>query len=782
MASLLEAISTLEMPLTALAVLGRADRAALAALLGRDLADYELVGLMNDPAVRPENGQLSLAPEAAAKRLKALERDDLPAYISWHQQALRFLADKLSRGDQASEPTLLVVFERLANRWLADDPQAFIKLVEGIGALPLQTAAGLQRRRYFEGVALCKAENYSEAIDIFEGLLAKPELEAEVRGRALNSRAICHRFTGRPEDALAGYQRSLAIWQQLGDRLNEGKVRLNMGIIAYELQRYGEAEENLLQAAAIFAEMGSTQWFAVAQNELGLVCRDQGKWEEALAYFEQFMAGRRAENARDHVGLGLLNTGEVLLFQGRLAEALVRLQGALAEMTTRVYQVDIYLNLGLAYQAVGDLAQAEGVLRRALDLALEIGRRDILPHLHYRLGDVLRRRGDDAAALAQFQAGAAVIEATREPLRDEGLKISLLGRWQQVYEALVLHYLALNRPVEAFEWAERARARAFADLVTSAESREVASDWNVPAAKSSKGGTSPKGEGGLQSGESLSIQGMDSRGLRHSGLPLWPGQKQTLKLYWNVPEGGWQGAKPLKQDYSVSLIGRQVSGQDITLLTEAIGPDMYPTSRWQEGQLLAEAYTFAFPFAAPPGEYDLIARVEETGSRGAGGRGNSWKEVVLGQVTLLEPARLFDLPLNTEYPLAIEPFAAQLGPAIQLAAYRLTSGDNYIDLTLYWFAARTPADDYTVFVHLTDADDNIVAQRDTVPAAGQRPTTTWLPTEFIADRYHISLPPGEYTLWLGMYDPLSGERLPAVSHSGPTSENRIQLATLRIPD
>jgi CHAT domain-containing protein len=50
-------------------------------------------------------------------------------------------------------------------------------------------------------------------------------------------------------------------------------------------------------------------------------------------------------------------------------------------------------------------------------------------------------------------------------LHDEEIKISLLGRWQQVYEALVLHCLAQGCPAEAFEWAERARARAFADAV-----------------------------------------------------------------------------------------------------------------------------------------------------------------------------------------------------------------------------------------------------------------------------------------------------------------------------
>jgi hypothetical protein len=121
--------------------------------------------------------------------------------------------------------------------------------------------------------------------------------------------------------------------------------------------------------------------------------------------------------------------------------------------------------LGLSYQVSGDLTAAREAFTAALEMAFAIGRKDILAEVHYRLGEVWRRLGDNAAALAQWEAGVAVIESTREPLRDEGIKISLLGRWQQVYEVLVLHYLALGRTADAFHWAERARARAFLEAV-----------------------------------------------------------------------------------------------------------------------------------------------------------------------------------------------------------------------------------------------------------------------------------------------------------------------------
>lgn len=451
--------------LAALAVLGRADAAAMAFLLDDELPASQLATLVSHPHVQAIGGQLELSTEEASEILGMLERDNLPFFRFLHERAIIYLTQQLRGGDETAEPVFLAVFERLANRLLADDPERFIELVDLVRDLPLQSATVRQRRRYFEGVALLKRERYMEALDFFDALLAESDLDLHARARSLNGRAVCCRLLGRLEESLIGYEDSLKLWRQLGNEKYEGVVLMNMGIIHYELQNYDDAKGFLSQAEILLQEAGASEWLAVVQNELGLVFRDQGRWSEALTYFDKFATQRRAEDARDHVGLGLNNIGEVLLFQGRLQEATAALQKALEKMTTRVYRVDAHLHLGLTYQAYGKFTDAQAAFQEALDLALIIGRRDILPHVYYRLGDVLRRQGEDTAALAQFEAAAQVIEATREPIQEEGLKISLLGRWQQIYEILVLHCLTLGRIVEAFAWAERARARAFADAV-----------------------------------------------------------------------------------------------------------------------------------------------------------------------------------------------------------------------------------------------------------------------------------------------------------------------------
>ncbi|MBV9892920.1 MAG: glycosyltransferase family 39 protein [Chloroflexi bacterium] len=110
---------------------------------------------------------------------------------------------------------------------------------------------------------------------------------------------------------------------------------------------------------------------------------------------------------------------------------------------------------------------------------------------------------------------------------------------------------------------------------------------------------------------------------------------------------------------------------------------------------------------------------------------------------------------------SMEKVDAALDNGVVLDGYRigtrtLRPGDT-LDLTLVWRAAGGPTPDHwKVFTHLLDANSLVVAQRDAEPADNLRPTTSWQRGEQIQDNYGIAipenLPPGSYTLEIGMYD------------------------------
>ncbi|MFO7635249.1 MAG: hypothetical protein R6W76_22075 [Caldilinea sp.] len=121
---------------------------------------------------------------------------------------------------------------------------------------------------------------------------------------------------------------------------------------------------------------------------------------------------------------------------------------------------------------------------------------------------------------------------------------------------------------------------------------------------------------------------------------------------------------------------------------------------------------------------------------------------------------------------------------IRLRGYALTPNaepDGHILLTLLWQSLQAVETDYQVFVHLLDAEGNKLLQRDGQPVLWMRPTSTWQPGEEIVDRYGLLLPPtmaaGRYTLAVGLYDPVTGQRL-AVS-AGPASY-AIELGPVQV--
>jgi serine/threonine-protein kinase len=87
-------------------------------------------------------------------------------------------------------------------------------------------------------------------------------------------------------------------------------------------------------------------------------------------------------------------------------------------------------------------------------------------------------------------------------------------------------------------------------------------------------------------------------------------------------------------------------------------------------------------------------------------------------------------------------------------------------LVLYWRALQQMPENYTVFVHVTQADGAVLVQRDTQPREGTHPTSSWVAGELVEDRYELSIPsdapPDIYWLKVGMYYQATMQRLPVV--------------------
>jgi hypothetical protein len=85
-----------------------------------------------------------------------------------------------------------------------------------------------------------------------------------------------------------------------------------------------------------------------------------------------------------------------------------------------------------------------------------------------------------------------------------------------------------------------------------------------------------------------------------------------------------------------------------------------------------------------------------------------------------------------------------------------------------------------VFVHVVNANGEIVAQSDSQPLNGQYPTSIWSPGEIVVDERFIRLVPGTHRIFVGLYRWDTGERLPAVVDGERAADDRLLLQEIVI--
>jgi hypothetical protein len=111
------------------------------------------------------------------------------------------------------------------------------------------------------------------------------------------------------------------------------------------------------------------------------------------------------------------------------------------------------------------------------------------------------------------------------------------------------------------------------------------------------------------------------------------------------------------------------------------------------------------------------------------------------------------------------------------ADQRTLAAGEPMQLNLYWRALAETDLDYVLFIHVYDANDQRVAQRDLPLRYADYPTSRWQAGELVIERGDMplpALPPGEYRLRIGLYDAATGAALPTPDGAP------VELTTIRI--
>jgi hypothetical protein len=121
------------------------------------------------------------------------------------------------------------------------------------------------------------------------------------------------------------------------------------------------------------------------------------------------------------------------------------------------------------------------------------------------------------------------------------------------------------------------------------------------------------------------------------------------------------------------------------------------------------------------------------------------------------------------------PLSAHFGDTADLLGYDLQRTDQAATLVTYWRAGDNVVTPLQMFVHVLDAQGNLVAQADRLDAS----PFGWRAGDVIAQVHQLDIPAAASRVAVGLYNPASGERLSAVV-DGQTTD-RVLLTELRSP-
>lgn len=129
----------------------------------------------------------------------------------------------------------------------------------------------------------------------------------------------------------------------------------------------------------------------------------------------------------------------------------------------------------------------------------------------------------------------------------------------------------------------------------------------------------------------------------------------------------------------------------------------------------------------------------------------------------LTPAQMAAIPHRVD---------ADFGGEMKLLGYSVDTASvlpgEAVTFTLYWQSEAAMDRNWSIFLHLVDDQNVIVAQRDRYPGMGALATTLLRPGQTFADRYVLPVSAAAYSpasafLEVGLYDLLDGTRAPLVN-------------------
>ena len=328
-----------------------------------------------------------------------------------------------------------------------------------------------------QGQFIRALESYQHALE-----LARNTGDRQTEGAILANLGVAYTELGQYLKAIQHYLQAQAL---LGHAFG-GEILLSLGITYARLGKYPEALKSSQEALDIFRTVTDVKNEVKALTNIGRIYDDQGaenlaSYLQALAVYRQALAlQERGDGNLSDQGITLNNLGGVYARLAQAAnvatyarQALDYYEQALAlfrAADTPLLEAKTLNNIGevCLYASVAEdraayLPRAFEALQRASDLQKQLDDQANGWITLSNLGWAYELQENWQEAFICYEQALAMMEKIVTAAGVEELKISLRTQTAATYQRAIRLLMRRNRTPEAFEFSERARARAFLD-------------------------------------------------------------------------------------------------------------------------------------------------------------------------------------------------------------------------------------------------------------------------------------------------------------------------------
>jgi predicted ATPase/DNA-binding CsgD family transcriptional regulator len=149
-----------------------------------------------------------------------------------------------------------------------------------------------------------------------DALADADNVETNVRAVARNAAGVMAGMQHDHATAIAHFQTSLALWEELGEVAGQANAALNLGFVAQNLGDLDTAERQFEQAQQLYARGRDISGQANALASRARIARERGDMRQAVELFGESLPLARAIGDDWSIGNTLANLGQLLITSG----------------------------------------------------------------------------------------------------------------------------------------------------------------------------------------------------------------------------------------------------------------------------------------------------------------------------------------------------------------------------------------------------------------------------------------------------------------------------------